>query len=67
MLEGIGWGEAKQELFQVMNAYLEKPRQKYQELMDNPGQVDEILQEGATKARALAATLLERVKERIGR
>lgn len=67
LLEGIGWGDAKQELFQVMNAYLEEPRQKYQELMANPGQVDEILQEGATKARALAAPLLERVKERVGR
>jgi tryptophanyl-tRNA synthetase len=66
-LTGISWGEAKQELFQVMNAYLEEPRNKYNELMASPGKIDDILFEGAKKARAMAAPLLEKVKSKIGR
>jgi tryptophanyl-tRNA synthetase len=64
---GISWGEAKQELFQVMNAYLEEPRRKYYELMAAPEQIDQILVEGAKKARSMAQPLLEKVKSKIGR
>ncbi|WP_308635536.1 tryptophan--tRNA ligase [Paenibacillus silvisoli] len=65
--EGISWGEAKQELFHVMNTYLEGPRKRYNELMAAPEQIDRILSEGAKKARAMAAPMLEKVKSRIGR
>ncbi|WP_409341024.1 tryptophan--tRNA ligase [Paenibacillus sp. MBLB4367] len=65
--KGISWGEAKQELFQVMNDYLEEPRKRYNELMASPEIIDSILFEGAKKARALAAPLLENVKTKIGR
>ncbi|MGZ9586799.1 tryptophan--tRNA ligase [Paenibacillus marinisediminis] len=66
-LNGISWGEAKQELFQIMNAYLEEPRNKYNELIVDPDKIDHILFEGAKKARAIAAPLLEEVKSKIGR
>jgi len=66
-LNGISWGEAKQELFQAVNAYLEEPRNRYYELMAAPDQIDQILFEGAKKARAIAAPLLEKVKFRMGR
>lgn len=66
-LNGISWGEAKQELFQAMNGYLEKPRDKYNELMADLDQIDDILFEGAKKARAIAVPLLEKVKSKIGR
>ncbi|NOU80433.1 tryptophan--tRNA ligase [Paenibacillus sp. LMG 31459] len=66
-LNGISWGEAKQELFQVIKAALEEPRKKYNELMAAPAQIDAILSEGARKARALAAPLLAQVKAKIGR
>ncbi|MEI2395991.1 tryptophan--tRNA ligase [Paenibacillus phytohabitans] len=66
-LSGISWGEAKQELFQVINAALEEPRKKYNEFMAAPEQIDAILSEGARKARALAAPLLAQVKAKIGR
>lgn len=66
-LSGISWGEAKQELFQVVNAALEEPRNKYNELMADPEQIDAILSEGARKARAIAAPLLAQVKAKIGR
>lgn len=64
---GISWGEAKNELFQVMDSFLELPRNKYNELLSNPEQIDAILAQGAQKARALAAPLLARVKQQIGR
>lgn len=64
---GISWGDAKQALYRVMNAYLDKPRNTYHELMAAPGHIDRILLEGANKARAMAAPLLKKVKTRIGR
>lgn len=50
-----------------MNDYLEKPRKKYNELMAEPELIDHILFEGAKKARAMAAPILEKVKTKIGR
>ncbi|MEQ6378173.1 tryptophan--tRNA ligase [Bacillaceae bacterium S4-13-56] len=64
--EGIGWGEAKQELFEVMNAFLQKPRERYNELMNNPKKLDLILQEGAEKARNLANPFLQEIRNKIG-
>ncbi|WP_436236313.1 hypothetical protein [Paenibacillus sp. LjRoot153] len=50
-----------------MNDYLEEPRNRYNELMASPEIIDSILFEGAKKARALTAPLLENVKTKIGR
>ncbi|MGR3764010.1 tryptophan--tRNA ligase [Rossellomorea sp. NS-SX7] len=63
---GISWGQAKKELFDVMNARLEEPRQKYNELMETPEKLNEILQAGAEKARQKARPFLEEVKIKIG-
>ncbi|MDN4525615.1 tryptophan--tRNA ligase [Fictibacillus fluitans] len=63
---GIGWGEVKQELFQVMNKHLEQPRHRYKELMDTPREIDEILRYGAEKARHKARPFLKEIKEKIG-
>ncbi|WP_195575168.1 tryptophan--tRNA ligase [Paenibacillus sp. 1001270B_150601_E10] len=64
---GISWGEAKQALFEVMNNDLEKPRRTFIELMADPAQIEQILLEGAQKARALATPMLEKVRGKIGR
>ncbi|XEC92978.1 tryptophan--tRNA ligase [Paenibacillus tarimensis] len=64
---GIGWGEAKNELFQVIDRYLDEPRKKYNDLINNPEQIDAILSKGAEKARAIAVPLLEKVKYKIGK
>jgi len=65
--EGIGWGEAKEELFRVMDKFLEEPRKRYNEYMADPDTVDRILMDGARKARAMAAPLMETVRRKIGR
>lgn len=64
--EGIGWGDAKQMLFERINAELAEPREKYRALMDKPAQVEEILRAGAEKARAQSKPLLEKVREAVG-
>lgn len=65
-LSGIGWGEAKKELFNVMNIFLEEPREKYNELMSSPERIDAILKEGAEKARAVSSPFLREIKNKIG-
>jgi tryptophanyl-tRNA synthetase len=67
LVQGIGWGEAKRELFEVMNEFLAEPRRKYRELLADSAELDRILAEGARKARELAAPTLRKVRERIGR
>ncbi|MDQ0862382.1 tryptophan--tRNA ligase [Bacillus sp. V2I10] len=65
-LNGIGWGEAKKELFNVMDRFLKQPREKYNELMDSPETLDEILKNGAEKARSISAPFLKEIKRKIG-
>lgn len=62
---GIGWGEAKQELFEAINEYLKTPRDKYIELMQNTGELDNVLERGAQRARELAGPVIERVRKRM--
>jgi tryptophanyl-tRNA synthetase len=65
-LKGIGWVDAKTELFNVMNRFIEEPREKYNELMSSPVKIDKILQEGAEKARTESAPFLKEIKHKIG-
>ncbi len=63
---GISWGEAKMELFAVMEAIVGGPRERYEALMADPARIEAQLQEGATRARALARPVLSRVRDAIG-
>lgn len=63
---GIGWGDAKKEVFNVMNKFLEEPREKYNELMASPKTLDEILVSGAERAREVSVPFLKEVKRKIG-
>jgi tryptophanyl-tRNA synthetase len=65
-LQGIGWGDAKKELFNVMNRFIEEPREKYNELMSSPDKIDVILREGAEKARSISSPFLKEIKRKIG-
>lgn len=64
--KGIGWGEAKLALFEVVDEKLQEPRQKYEELMARPEDIREILHQGAAKVRPKAQELLKRLKSTIG-
>ncbi|PFG53321.1 tryptophanyl-tRNA synthetase [Marinobacter sp. LV10R520-4] len=63
---GIGWGDAKKQLFELVNAELAEARELYNELMTRPADMEDILQAGAVKARATASPLLEQVREAVG-
>ena len=63
---GIGWGEAKLELFNVINAHLKEPREKYNELISDKSKIDSILKEGAERVRPKASEFLKEVKKAVG-
>lgn len=63
---GLGWGDAKQILFEKVNEYLTEARQKYEYYINNPKIVDDILSQGAAKVRPSAINKLKEVKDIIG-
>lgn len=64
--DGIAWGEAKRQLFELINGQLAEARDKYESLLANPAHIEEVLQKGAAKARAYSQPLLEKVREAVG-
>jgi tryptophanyl-tRNA synthetase len=63
---GIGWGEMKQLLFEYLNNLLKEPRRRYEELLDNPRYIENVLRAGAAKARRYSQPFLERLRAAIG-
>ncbi len=63
---GLAWGEAKQRLFEKINAELAGARDHYQYYMDHPQEVERILRLGAEKARALSRPFMERLRRAVG-
>ena len=63
---GIGWGDAKQKLFELLDAELSEPREKYDELMARPDDVEDVLRAGAAKARVQSKELMGQIREAVG-
>ena len=63
--EGIA-GEAKKQLFELINSQLAEPRERYNQLIESPAEVEKILQKGAEKARKYSATLITQVRKAVG-
>jgi tryptophanyl-tRNA synthetase len=64
--EGIAWGDAKQKLFETIDAQIAPMRDNYESLMAKPDRIEEILQAGGLKARAIATPLLQEVRSSVG-
>jgi tryptophanyl-tRNA synthetase len=64
--EGIGWGEAKQLLFERIDREVAPMRAHYQALLDDPAKIEAILQAGADKARRLAVPFMRELREAVG-
>ncbi|MBQ6011887.1 MAG: tryptophan--tRNA ligase [Alphaproteobacteria bacterium] len=62
---GMGYGEAKTILFDKIDSILSEPRKKYEHLMANPSEIDTILNQGAERARVVAARTLTKVKKKM--
>jgi tryptophanyl-tRNA synthetase len=63
---GMGWGHAKTELFQVMNAELAPLREKYNYLLEHKDYIDEILKNGSCRARELASVKMQTLRKQVG-
>jgi len=63
---GMGWGEAKEELFRVVNRELTPMRQRFEELAADPKGLDDILAKGAERARVIASATVRRFRKAAG-
>jgi len=63
---GIAWGEAKQALFECIEAQIGPMRGRYQSLMAAPAEIEHRLREGAVRARALATPFLRELRRAVG-
>ena len=64
--QGIAWGEAKKQLFELVNGELADARERYRQLMDDPSYIESVLQRGAERARAHSEPLMQKVREAVG-
>ncbi|MXW06519.1 MAG: tryptophan--tRNA ligase [Gemmatimonadetes bacterium] len=63
----ITWKAAKEELFDLIDGLLERPRAVYEELMADRSRIDRLLEAGACNARELARPTMEIVRQAVGR
>ncbi|MDP8209197.1 MAG: tryptophan--tRNA ligase [Candidatus Stygibacter australis] len=63
---GLGWGHAKQALFEIINETISSFREKYNRLMADKGYIDDILEKGSAQARELAEQKLVLLRKEIG-
>ena len=63
---GMGYGHAKQALFDLIMETFEEPRKRYDYYQANPAEVTIALTKGAKKAREIAHEVLLRVRNKIG-
>lgn len=61
-----GYGQAKQELFDLIVLKYSKERQTFNEYFENPDMLEEKLRLGEEKARVIAREVLERVRRKLG-
>jgi len=63
---GMGWGDAKEELFRAVNRALSPMRERYDAIMADIPALDKTLALGAERARAIAAATLKRFRKAAG-
>jgi len=61
-----GYGHAKKELLALLKTRFKIERELFQHYMDNLEELDQLLSEGADKARQIASDVLARVRPRLG-
>lgn len=63
---GMGWGEAKDALFQAMNRELSPMRERYDGILADTAALDAVLARGAERAREIAGRTVARLRAAIG-
>jgi tryptophanyl-tRNA synthetase len=65
--EGIGWGDAKQKLFECIDAQIAPMRERYEALVARPADIEAILRDGAWRLREkYAIPFLAELREAVG-
>jgi len=64
--DGISWGDAKKELFTVINNEIVPIREKYFELNAQPDLLNDLFADGARKVRPQAQELIEKLRDLVG-
>ncbi|MDR3213386.1 MAG: tryptophan--tRNA ligase [Azoarcus sp.] len=65
--EGIAWGEAKEALFDTLEAVIAPMRVRYEELIAEPERIEQVLKSGAERLRGQYATpFIARLREAVG-
>lgn len=63
---GMGWGHAKQELFEKLNEVISPMRETYDALMADTSKIDAVLVSGAERARKVAKKTISRLRDAVG-
>ena len=64
--DGIGWGDAKQALFELIDRAIAPMRDRYEDLMARPIEIEAVLHEGAIKARRIATPFIANLRHAVG-
>lgn len=64
--KGIAWGQAKKELFELINDELAPARERYNALLADMSYIEDELQKGAQRARESAAETMAKVRAAVG-
>ena len=63
---GVGYGDFKKRLFEAFWEYFEPMRARRKELCEDPQYIENILKEGATRAREVASATLKKARHSCG-
>ena len=63
---GMGWGEAKGALFDVLERVFDEPRRRFDDLLANRDEIHAILRRGAERARDEAAPRMAEIRRLVG-
>lgn len=64
--EGLGWGEAKEIVFEKINSEIGPMRERYEAYMQEPEKVEAILREGVERIRPMARALVDQCRNAVG-
>ncbi|NYZ62020.1 tryptophan--tRNA ligase [Luteimonas deserti] len=65
--DGIGWGDAKQQLFDVVEREIAPMRERYEDLIARPADIEDVLRDGGRRLRErYAMPLLAQLREAVG-
>ena len=65
-INGIGWGDAKNKLFEIVNKDIEPVRKRYEELLNDKDLINDLLSDGAKKVRPIAKEMIDSIRISIG-